>query len=831
MAEQKFTNLSIDVKKLMSIPLTQRVQVAGSAAGSEIFGAMTPSQIAALFPKYYLNKVPSLQDAMSGRETRTGGTGSKTRYDGGAMDSSGGNSATQAPAKPVTPPSVYDRIMQKANQGRKGGVSGVSKSVPRPVRAFLNTISGKGLEGADYNVIVGGKRFKDFSKHPGVVGIVTAQGPSTAAGRYQFTQTTWKDMQRQYPGEFEDFSPETQDKAAWYLARDDYMKKTGRDLSADLESKDIGVIRNIGKVLSGRWSSLEGGVHQGSGAMDFTSNYLKNFQAEIESDTQDILKDNSDIPEGENRHTDGETDTGLRDDNTKAAPVPVPFDPTMFSEEGKKAYEAMTEQQKAEIQKAIESGHITMNDVNTEADAHKGESATTVAGKLTADISSNLDQDPLEFWKARNPNRSSLDGVDPASLRTNMMAAIKLEADYAAKGTPKRVEMYGPGAGVRHKHGGGEHTLGKQSAMDIAIYDVDPETGQTIRKGQPGAKSGAYGNYSNKDNHGGVDPEGFALYHEMKANQELARIHLSQNMGEEGYDNWGVRDGALFSDVKWDYMHSDKRAGVNPKTGVSDHVAPHGIGSVAYGHTKESLRIQGIDPNSVHGQTLMTGVVERFGDTKEALAASAMQAYGPKPEADVATVNNNDVPAPEPTNVHTTAPTPENPEGTDTGLRGAPVTPPEQKALPGITDTAVPYEDLTVPKLKFGGEYDMKGEDTVEVNKEGDPVAMTMKDEVKVPTDDGAMQVVSPRADPEKVSKIKDIVDDDGGEDDSTDSTAKAAKPDGQPAKPSQSAGGQQRETPNSGEVSTFGEGYIHQSLQRAFDTATLRRSQSRYGV
>jgi len=76
--------------------------------------------------------------------------------------------------------------------------------------AFLNFL-GK-AEGADYNTIVGGNQFNDFSKHPNVVGLTTKEGPSTAAGRYQITGTTYRDLAPKLG--ITDFSPESQDKIA-----------------------------------------------------------------------------------------------------------------------------------------------------------------------------------------------------------------------------------------------------------------------------------------------------------------------------------------------------------------------------------------------------------------------------------------------------------------------------------------------------------------------------------------------------------------------------------------------------------------------------------------
>lgn len=179
--------------------------------------------------------------------------------------------------------SINPEIERKFGTGnvRSGSInpSSVSSEVPAEGRALLDTISGPGLEGANYNTIVGGGKFDDFSRHPNKVGLVTRHGPSTAAGRYQIIGTTWRNLQKQYPGEFTDFTPATQDKAAWYLARDRYKRETGRDLATDLKSKNKNDIQRIGKVLSGEWTSLPGGIEQGSGAGQFASKYLQNYES------------------------------------------------------------------------------------------------------------------------------------------------------------------------------------------------------------------------------------------------------------------------------------------------------------------------------------------------------------------------------------------------------------------------------------------------------------------------------------------------------------------------------------------------------------------------
>lgn len=52
----------------------------------------------------------------------------------------------------------------------------------------------KKAEGGEPNIIVGGGRFSDFSQHPRIVGLRTKEGPSTAAGDYQITASTYDDV-------------------------------------------------------------------------------------------------------------------------------------------------------------------------------------------------------------------------------------------------------------------------------------------------------------------------------------------------------------------------------------------------------------------------------------------------------------------------------------------------------------------------------------------------------------------------------------------------------------------------------------------------------------
>ena len=110
------------------------------------------------------------------------------------------------------------------------------------IQSYLNGL-GK-AEGADYDTIVGGKKFTDYSKHPNVVGVTTKEGPSTAAGKYQITKTTYD----QYAPKLgiTDFSPTSQDAIAKAILKD-------KDAEKDIIKGDFDSAHS---KLGSTWASL-----------------------------------------------------------------------------------------------------------------------------------------------------------------------------------------------------------------------------------------------------------------------------------------------------------------------------------------------------------------------------------------------------------------------------------------------------------------------------------------------------------------------------------------------------------------------------------------------
>lgn len=110
------------------------------------------------------------------------------------------------------------------------------------VRKFLDFLGA--AEGATYNTIVGGGTFSSYDRHPGKVGLVTKDGPSTAAGKYQITKTTYDDVAPKLG--ITDFSPASQDKIALYL-----MQRNGSLDDVRSGNYEAAISKN-----GGTWASL-----------------------------------------------------------------------------------------------------------------------------------------------------------------------------------------------------------------------------------------------------------------------------------------------------------------------------------------------------------------------------------------------------------------------------------------------------------------------------------------------------------------------------------------------------------------------------------------------
>jgi murein DD-endopeptidase MepM/ murein hydrolase activator NlpD len=301
-------NMTVDYKKLLNIVPTQRMQLAQSGAINDLIGALSPGQLVNLFPRYYRDQLPDVG------QTNKYASGLDVALSGAPLASKSGGGVTtygNVAAKAIIPEEkAVKEIFEKAglNKFGSGATSAVTDTKNRIIstantnlspqeRALLDTIAYG--ESPNYNTIAGGETFASFEDHPRTFGSLG----STAAGRYQFVKGTWDDtvaaFNRKNPDNpITDFSPANQDRAALFLAQQDYRRRTGgRDLNADLQNppQNFGELLKYGLGGSGDNTTWQAFQKMADDKIQnlFESNYERNigYVKEIEADAQKI-KDN-----------------------------------------------------------------------------------------------------------------------------------------------------------------------------------------------------------------------------------------------------------------------------------------------------------------------------------------------------------------------------------------------------------------------------------------------------------------------------------------------------------------------------------------------------------
>jgi muramidase (phage lysozyme) len=136
------------------------------------------------------------------------------------------------------------------------------------IRALMRTITAsEANDPQPYSLLYGGERVWDLSRHPERCVPIVA-GPNvgnctTAAGRYQFINTTWDKMAKRYhPGpsgflfwKYYSFEPEYQDAVVYAWLSD--KQAWGVDISNNCGK---GKLNTVLRRLSGTWTSLGYGI-------------------------------------------------------------------------------------------------------------------------------------------------------------------------------------------------------------------------------------------------------------------------------------------------------------------------------------------------------------------------------------------------------------------------------------------------------------------------------------------------------------------------------------------------------------------------------------------
>lgn len=142
-----------------------------------------------------------------------------------------------------------------------GDGGGASTKLPALGAAFMNAVAQNESNGK-WNVIYGGSTFDDYSQHPQTF-VKIESGPnkgdvSSAAGKFQITYSTYKKWAPKLG--ITDFTPESQVKIAWAIAKAEYKRLTGENLLSVLQSGDEAAIKDAFKTLNKQWTSLPGGI-------------------------------------------------------------------------------------------------------------------------------------------------------------------------------------------------------------------------------------------------------------------------------------------------------------------------------------------------------------------------------------------------------------------------------------------------------------------------------------------------------------------------------------------------------------------------------------------
>ncbi|MGB7413086.1 MAG: glycoside hydrolase family protein [Thermosynechococcaceae cyanobacterium] len=137
------------------------------------------------------------------------------------------------------------------------------------IRALMRTISAsESNDESPYTLFYGGTHFTDLSQHPDRC-ITIVAGPNknnctTAAGRYQFINTTWAEKAKAYHPKptkmlmmwkHYSFEPMYQDRVVYAWLADDWV--WDMDIEDALEA---GQVQRVFKRLSGTWTSLGYGI-------------------------------------------------------------------------------------------------------------------------------------------------------------------------------------------------------------------------------------------------------------------------------------------------------------------------------------------------------------------------------------------------------------------------------------------------------------------------------------------------------------------------------------------------------------------------------------------
>ncbi|MEG4234511.1 glycoside hydrolase family protein [Microcoleus sp. Pol11C3] len=182
------------------------------------------------------------------------------------------------------------QLSPSASEGRKSPPLAMKTGDPY-IRALMRTISASESNVArPYHVVYGGKYILDLSRHPDWC-VKIVNGPNrgqctTAAGRYQFLTTTWKEKAKRYQARranflfWEDYSFEPEDQDAVVYAWLSDRKFWKADIPEMLRQERL---TEVLRMLSGTWTSLGYGIENNSMSSRLPKVYREMLREELEN--------------------------------------------------------------------------------------------------------------------------------------------------------------------------------------------------------------------------------------------------------------------------------------------------------------------------------------------------------------------------------------------------------------------------------------------------------------------------------------------------------------------------------------------------------------------
>ena len=503
-------DLTIDMKSLLSIPVGDRVQAAASDPGfaQALMQSLTPIQLAKAFPDYYRRELPDVSNfILANRYLDSGGV--FNQRGGGAYGDQragyGGEAALDQ-TRPRLPgkqsqveKSKVQQILESAEifgtaTGKTGVTSAIQDqrgyiistadtSLSPAQRALLDTIAvGNATkdqyywESPNYNTIVNGGTFTDFSDHPRVFGT----SASTAAGRYQFTKSTWDEEREKYNKKFPDnpitdFSPLNQDRLALFLAEQRYRNNTGRDLNADLANPP----ENMGELIK---------VGLGKGPVNLTWEIFVKKSAQQAGDAfaANLARNQGYLDQ--EIEAEAKKKEGIEEQIVATPELMKSFE----NDPDVQKFFADKPEMAIKVQEAINSGKTSIEKISNIVKTKKIDSAIQSTLDKQIDVNTLAEGDPRkyyrnntaigeddEIWKYLHPDlvRDKDRILASGKIRTGaLLSADAVFRHAASQGIPMRVALEG-GAdshSANHLHDGvGESLDIKPGRRDAQGRDID----------------------------------------------------------------------------------------------------------------------------------------------------------------------------------------------------------------------------------------------------------------------------------------------------------------------------------------------------------------------